>query len=149
MAIAAAGGGEIEDVSTNFASCSFPPIVEHDLKDYVSAVVAATTLEGDAVADTTHVETMARLLLQAFGIKDVNPIVAEIVANRAEMEAQRQERSNAFAAAALNNPPAAAPPANQKESALERLERLTRDFAEALRSWRKRVCLRCSDLPLR
>lgn len=135
-AIAAAGGGDIQDVSSNFATCSFPPIVEHDLKDYVSAVVSATTLDGDAIADTTHVETMARLLLQAFGIKDVNPIVSEIIARRNELEAQRQERSNAFAAAALVNPPNAAPPANQKESALERLERLTRDFAEALRSWR-------------
>ena len=141
-AISSTAGGEIEDVAGSFATCSFPPVVEHDMKELVEGLTLATTLDGKPVAETAHFETMARLILEAVGVKDVEPILKEIMARREEMEAEKQDMRNAMKVNLVNPPGNQPPPANDEvnpqdsqssqESKLTRIERATRLFYEAI-----------------
>lgn len=136
--ISSAGGGEVEDVSGSYAVCSFPPVVEHDIKDYVAALTMATTLGGDTVAETAHFETMARLILEAVGVKDVDPLLKEILARREEVEAEKKEMRDRLGASlnAPKPPSEEEPEVDSQESMLTRVERATRKFCEALNTWR-------------
>ena len=141
--IASAAGGEVQDVSGSYCTCTFPPIVEHDVKDYVDALVTATTLDGDEVAATAHFETMARLLLEAFGVKDTESILKEIMSRREEIEAEKKAMRDKLASSlpqpgASNSASNSTPPEEEdaNESALTRVERATRGMIEALSNWR-------------
>lgn len=141
-AISSTAGGEVEDVAGSFATCSFPPVVEHDMKELVEGLTLATTLDGKPVAETAHFETMARLILEAVGVKDIEPILKEIMARREEMEAEKQDMRNAMKVNLVNPPGNQPPPANDEvnpqdsqssqESKLTRIERATRLFYEAM-----------------
>lgn len=134
-AIASTAGGEVEDVSGSFATCSFPPVVEHDMKELVEGLAMATTLDGKPVAETAHFETMARLMLEAVGVKDVEPILKEIMARREEMEAEKQEMRAAMRVNLTKPEPEPAGEDNNvdpREAKFSRLERAIRYFSEAL-----------------
>lgn len=57
---------------------NFPPILEHDTKDVVQAIVAAATLEGKADAHLIPREETARLLMEAIGVDDVEQAMKEL-----------------------------------------------------------------------
>lgn len=66
----------LPDKSSVNITCTFPPILEHDVKDMVAAVVDAATLGGPGVAaGTIDAESVTRLLCQALGIKDAQVII--------------------------------------------------------------------------
>lgn len=50
----------------------FPPILEHDVKDTVLAVVTAATLNGYADAGTLPREEVTHLLMSALGVEDID-----------------------------------------------------------------------------
>jgi len=63
--------GVIDDVSVDF-----PPILEHDIPDMVSATVEAATLgQAGVLAGTIDLPTLSRILLTQLGIPDANEIV--------------------------------------------------------------------------
>lgn len=57
---------------------SFPPILEHETKDVVSALVSAATLDGKADAGTIPREELARLLMSAVGVEDIEGALKEL-----------------------------------------------------------------------
>lgn len=136
--IESSGKGEVQDVSGSYCTCSFPPIVEHDIKEYVEALSMATTLDGKPVAETAHFETMARLLLEAVGVKNVDPIVKEIMSRREEMEAEKKAMQDRLGAS-LPEPgtPEPEPSVSANESAITSLERATQKFVEVIRKLRQ------------
>ena len=70
-------GGVISDeVRAVQIDVDFPALLEHDVAETVSAIVAAATLDGKAPAGTITGEQLVRLLLTALGVDDVDEIVA-------------------------------------------------------------------------
>ena len=57
---------------------TFPPILEEDVSHRVSAIVSATTLNGQTPAGTIPAEDVSRMLLQALGQDDVDETLAEL-----------------------------------------------------------------------
>lgn len=57
---------------------TFPPILEHDVRETVGAIVSAATLDGKAAAGTMDRETLIRLLLAALGVKDVERVLGAL-----------------------------------------------------------------------
>lgn len=56
----------------------FPSILEHDMKDLVTAIVTAATLNGKADAGTIPREQVSRLLMQAVGVDDVEAAIGDL-----------------------------------------------------------------------
>lgn len=67
----------VEDLGVEI---TFPPILEHDPLAEVQAIVAATTLGGSPVSELADKETASRLLLEALGVQNIDPIVTKILA---------------------------------------------------------------------
>src|ERR1044072_65515 len=57
---------------------AFPPILEHEPNDVVAALVSAATLDGKADAGTIPRETLAKALMEAVGVEDVEEALSEI-----------------------------------------------------------------------
>lgn len=53
----------------------FPAILEHNIKESIEAIVAATTLNGDAPAHTIDIKTAARLLMRELGVENVDVVL--------------------------------------------------------------------------
>jgi hypothetical protein len=67
--------GEPLDRSVNV---DFPPLLEHDVGASVGAVVAAATLGGHPSAGILDPRFVARLLLQALGVADIDEALAQL-----------------------------------------------------------------------
>lgn len=73
----------------------FPPILEHDVSNTVSAIVSAATLDGKSPAGTIDWRTTARLVLEALGVVDIDEILALVADEREEQQARREEMAAA------------------------------------------------------
>jgi hypothetical protein len=71
---------------------SFPPILEHDPVAVVNAIVAAATLDGKVEAGTVPTDVLARLLMQAIGVDDIDAALAELA--REEQDTIRRAVDN-------------------------------------------------------
>jgi hypothetical protein len=81
-------GKEIEDPRTGLmiiepaidplVNVTFPPILEHDQKASVEAIVAAATLNGKADAGTMPPELVSKMLLEALGADDIDSVLDEL-----------------------------------------------------------------------
>jgi hypothetical protein len=56
----------------------FPPLLEHDVTETVSAIISAATLDGKASAGTMDDETLIRLLLGALGVQDADGVLKRL-----------------------------------------------------------------------
>ena len=56
----------------------FPPLIESDAKDAVSAIVSAATLDGDLPAGTIPQKALSRMVLRALGEDDVDGMLDEL-----------------------------------------------------------------------
>ena len=56
----------------------FPPILEHEPKDTVAAIVTAATLDGKTEAGLIPREQLARSLMNAIGVEDIDAAVKEL-----------------------------------------------------------------------
>lgn len=56
----------------------FPPIVQHEVKESVGAVISAATLDGKPLTNTLDIGTVRRLLLQALGVADADEILEQL-----------------------------------------------------------------------
>lgn len=95
---------------------TFPPILEHDITETVGAIVSGATLDGKTLAGTVDEETVARLILEALGVQNIEECLVKIAAEKVEREAKAAEIAKTMAAA----PPkagAAEPPPPQQEAA--------------------------------
>lgn len=70
----------------------FPPILEHDVTETVSALVTAATLDGKADAGTIPRDELSKQLMSAVGIEDVSAAMDELDQADAEQIAAAVER---------------------------------------------------------
>jgi hypothetical protein len=56
----------------------FPPVLEHDKKADIEAVIMAATLDGKAAAGTISPKVVSRLLLTALGEDDIDDLLDEL-----------------------------------------------------------------------
>lgn len=74
---------------------TFPPILEHDVQKKIGAIISAATLDGKTRAGTVPLEDVARMVLTALGVDDVEEILVRVLAE----EDEKQERAAEMAAA--------------------------------------------------
>jgi hypothetical protein len=55
----------------------WPPLLEHDVKNSIDAIISATTLDGKRPAGTIDLETAVRLMLTALGYDDIDEELRE------------------------------------------------------------------------
>lgn len=129
----------ITDLDTE-VEVNFPPVLEHDVGDMVSAIVTAATLEGKSDAGTIPRERLSRELMQTLGFSQVEEAIAMLTeeqkselqdtldqVNQAKSDLQFHQKAaatakqGAQAAGAVEEPPSAskkpaakAPPKQQK-----------------------------------
>lgn len=63
------------DPTTDTVDVAFPPILEHDIKEVLTAIVAGGTLNGYAPAGTMDMRTLSRLVLTALEVEDVDELL--------------------------------------------------------------------------
>lgn len=86
-----------EDVDAAI-SVTFPPLVESDVSERVAAIVNAATLgQAGTLAGTIDLPTLARMLLQALGVEDVDEIVERLFPDGEVAKEPSAERSQADA----------------------------------------------------
>lgn len=93
---------------------TFPPILEHDLAETMTAIVEAATLHGWVEAGTIDPDTLSRLILELLGVKDIEKALADVKVYRADME---KKAADAAKQMQQNPAPAAGPPAASKKAA--------------------------------
>lgn len=110
----------------------FPSILEHDAKDEVQAIVSATTLNGQAWGGMIDKRTVARLLLIALRVNNVDEVLARLHPDEPNPPAIQAELTSP--ADPTVGPPASAPtpapaalPAPAQESALQRISEPVRE----------------------
>lgn len=87
----------IEPTGDTAVGVTFPPILEHDVKESVEAIVAAATLQGKSDAETMPFELVSKMLMEAIGAEDIDKVLEEMP-DEEEREAKKQERAEKFAA---------------------------------------------------
>ena len=80
-------------------SADFPPILEHDVAEQMAAIVSGATLNGNATAGTIDRETLARLVLQALAVDNIEEVIARLQVEWDEMDAAEEDRAAAMATA--------------------------------------------------
>ncbi len=89
----------IEPSGDTSVAVTFPPILEHDQKESVEAIVAAATLQGKTDAETMPFELVSKMLLEAIGAEDIDKVL-EDMPDEEEREQKKLERQEQFAAQA-------------------------------------------------
>jgi hypothetical protein len=87
-------GRQIEDPRTGLwvveskidptVEVTFAPVLEHDVKESVGAIVSAATLDGKTDAGTMPPELVSKMLLEALGTEDVEKALGELPEEEAE-----------------------------------------------------------------
>jgi hypothetical protein len=109
-----AANGEMRTVKkTVTITISFPPILEHDVTETMGAIVSGATLDGKQPAGTIDEETIARLVLEALGVQNIEEVLTKIKAEKADREAKAAAVAKQVGAGSA--PPQPAPA--QKEAA--------------------------------
>jgi hypothetical protein len=75
-------------------SVTFPPILEHDVLATITALKTAATLDGQPMAGTMDMETLARQVYQALNIPNANEIIGEIFPDEAPLQMQTTYHMN-------------------------------------------------------
>jgi len=94
-------GGDSSEVMIKF-----PPVLEHDIKEVITSITAAATLEGRADAGTLPREEMSKQMMSALGWDDIDELVKELP------DQDQQDLLNAVKAlqTAVGNRPEEQPP---------------------------------------
>jgi len=74
----------------------FPPILERDIDQTITAIVSAATLDGKSLAGTMDLPTVSRLLLTALGEDDVDEILSALFPEGWEEEPVGTEAQESF-----------------------------------------------------
>lgn len=122
---------------------TFPPILERDVTESVTAIVDAATLGGQGLAGTLDLETVTRMLLAALGEQNADDLLAKLFPPPAEGE----EEAPMWKREELAPPPAPAPvivpgmgqPGQGAEGQPPEEQAQQEGFAEALREFRDAV----------
>lgn len=109
----------------------FPPLLEHDQRESVGAIVSAATLDGKALAGTLDLETTVRLLLTALGEPDVEGAMARMFPDGAPT---LQEMEDDAAAAAADAQPAPVIVDAEQPETTPAVERMMVDAVRDLRA---------------
>jgi len=108
---------------------SFPSLLERETREVVNAIVDAATLLGRDLKGTIPRETVARELMAALDIEDINGEIEKLEAEWDEQDARRDEMAQRFA----QTPPPNQPPAQQDEER-ESFVAALRELREAIRA---------------
>ena len=81
----------IQPINT-FVDVHFPPIIEHDTKELVDAIVEAATLGGKPLAGTLDVKYVSKLLLEALGETSVEEVLNALYPEGEESEEEEGMR---------------------------------------------------------
>lgn len=96
---------------------TFPPILEHDIKEWVTAVQLAATLDGKALAGTIDPKTLAKMLLsQIPGVENVDDLVEMMYPDASYDPEEWAAKTADEKAAMLPEPTPSIVPAKQKEA---------------------------------
>lgn len=71
---------------------AFPPILEHDVAETVTAIVTAATLGGHPDAGTIPAEEVSKLLMHAIGVEDVEEALGQLPEQEMQQVQQAIER---------------------------------------------------------
>ncbi len=71
---------------------SFPPILEHDMGELVTAITTAATLSGHPDAGVIPAEQVSKLLMRAIGVEDVEEALQELPEQEMQQVQQAVER---------------------------------------------------------
>lgn len=107
----AANGGMRSVAKPVKITVSFPPILEHDIAETIGAIALAATLDGKAPAGTIDMETIARLVLEALGVQNIDEVLKRIAAEKADREAKAAAIAKQIDTGSAQPPPAQQPPA--------------------------------------
>lgn len=94
---AANGKLRLADATNHKIKVAFPPILEHDIREQMAAIVEGTTLGGKAPVAATW-QTTARLVLEALGVADVDSELQALEMQRDEQAEEAAEREEQAAA---------------------------------------------------
>ena len=90
---------------------SFPPVIEHDIKETIGALVDAQTLSGRSEGDGIPLETAVHQMLVALGLEDVDAVMDLWREDQAERAARAEQMAAQMAQASPN------PDQNQDQNA--------------------------------
>lgn len=57
---------------------TFPPVIEHDLRERITSIISAMTLEGQSPAGVAPINLFRRLILSTLGVKDIDKVLDEM-----------------------------------------------------------------------
>jgi hypothetical protein len=66
-----------DSVSTNI-EIMFPPILEHDKKDVVGAIISAATMDGKEPANTIPMKVVSKMLMEALEIDNIDEAIRDL-----------------------------------------------------------------------
>jgi TATA-binding protein-associated factor Taf7 len=108
---------------------AFPSIIQHDIKETISAIIDAQTLAGRSEGAGIPLETAVRRLLSELGVDDVDAVMGIWQEEQEERQARADEM-----AARVSAPPA---PADEEEDDSEEEETEEETTSEAI--WNRQV----------
>ena len=82
-----------EDLLLNI---SFPDILEKDTKNRIDAIIKAATLGGKELSNMIEAKTVARLLLEALGEKDIDEMLDKMFPDGQPIQSTQQTMEEAF-----------------------------------------------------
>lgn len=85
---------------------SFPPVIEHDIKESISALVDAQTLSGRSDGPGIPLETAVHQMLVALGLEDVDAVMDLWREDQAERAARAEQMAAQIAQAPADSDPA-------------------------------------------
>jgi len=77
-------GSVVEPTIDATVTTEYPPILESETGDVVNAIVAAATLQGKTDANTIPREELAKLLMSAVGVEDIDQALSDLEDQEAE-----------------------------------------------------------------
>lgn len=111
---------------------AFPSLLERDAREVVGGIVDGATLSGRELKGTIPRETVAREIMVALGIDDVDGEIAKLEVEWAEQDARREEMAQRLAQPPRNELPADDPERDEEREAFVAALREVREAARAL-----------------
>jgi hypothetical protein len=107
---------------------SWPPLLEHDITETVGAIVQAATLGGSQAQGVFGEQELARMLLSAFGVKDIDEKITAWFGDQPDALPEPPAPPVPFGAPPLPGAPPPTPPVKEAW-----VERMVSEIAETLK----------------
>lgn len=91
----ASAAGRLRPLGDDYQSpitVTFPSILERDVTESIKAIVSGATLDGKTPAGTIPAEQLARMILTALGVQNVDEVLAVLDAEKAAEDDQTEQQ---------------------------------------------------------